>query len=317
MRTRFKGPSSDRLYVARVCGGGTTNGGPNSAQLDSFHGDLVPVAFNTNTSTDAVNRSYARRRTRRSNPLADSRAQASATWYCQRRTADARQRKVLRARAPAARSVAGRRLLGRDHTADLALGVRDAHKQALRVAGGVDQSFTKAWSRVHGALRPAASPAIAGRLRRCASVLPVGQRRQGEPGQDLPRRDRSRPGVPVGTGGRGRHDRHGSPPPRSHREASPCPARDVRNAPRRHAVQDDKPMARCRATRGRTARWRRIRRRRVDVPDGLAIGPCGDRGLYRRHAIRRPTSSSPTARSTESSAGRSRTATRRRRSPPR
>ena len=85
MRTRFKGPSSDRLYVrldalaGGTGGGGTTNGGPNSAQLDSFHGDLVPVAFNTNTSTDAVNRSYAGRRTRRSNPLADSRAQASAT----------------------------------------------------------------------------------------------------------------------------------------------------------------------------------------------------------------------------------------------
>src|ERR1700748_1127470 len=65
MRTRFVGPSRDRLYVrldalaGGTGGGGTTNGGANSAKLDSSHGDVVPVAFNRNTSTDAVNRTYA------------------------------------------------------------------------------------------------------------------------------------------------------------------------------------------------------------------------------------------------------------------
>src|SRR5262249_20712117 len=65
MRTQFVGPSNDRLYVrldalaGGTGGGGATNGGANSAQLDSFPGGLGPVAVNTNTSTDAVNRDYA------------------------------------------------------------------------------------------------------------------------------------------------------------------------------------------------------------------------------------------------------------------
>ena len=65
MRTRFEGPAADRVYVrldplaGGSGGGGDQNAGANSAQLDTLHGDPVPVAFNTNTTTQAVNRDYA------------------------------------------------------------------------------------------------------------------------------------------------------------------------------------------------------------------------------------------------------------------
>ena len=62
MRTSFKGPSADHLYLrldplaGGTGGGGSQNAGGNSALLDGRH---VPVAYNTNTKTDAVNRDYA------------------------------------------------------------------------------------------------------------------------------------------------------------------------------------------------------------------------------------------------------------------
>ncbi len=158
MRTRFKGPSSDRLYVrldalaGGTGGGGTTNGGPNSAQLDSFHGDLVPVAFNTNTSTDAVNRSYA---VPTYEALESSGGFSSASVGYAGTASDGQQmldsanaltRYDSAPNGHVALTAAVR--LGRDHTADLALGFATTDKQALRVAGdAADQSFTKAWSR--------------------------------------------------------------------------------------------------------------------------------------------------------------------------
>jgi glucoamylase len=71
MRTSFQGPSTDRLYVrldplAGGTGGGTLpnattpeNAGGNSAELVDVKGNEVPVDYNTNTVTDAVNRNYA------------------------------------------------------------------------------------------------------------------------------------------------------------------------------------------------------------------------------------------------------------------
>ena len=158
MRTRFEGPSSDRLYVrldalaGGTGGGGTANGGPNSAQLDSFHGDLVPVAFNTNTSTDAVNRSYA---VPTYEALESSGGFSSASVGYAGTASDGQQmldsahaltRYDSAPNGHVALTAAVR--LGRDHSADLALGFATTDKQALRVAGdAADQSFTKAWSR--------------------------------------------------------------------------------------------------------------------------------------------------------------------------
>jgi glucoamylase len=62
MRTRFDGPRGEQLYIrldplaGGTGGGGTQNGGANSAVLTS---QGVPVAFNTNTTTQASNRDYA------------------------------------------------------------------------------------------------------------------------------------------------------------------------------------------------------------------------------------------------------------------
>jgi glucoamylase len=62
MRTRFEGPTGDRLYVrldplaGGTGGGGSQNAGGNSAEIV---GNDVPVAFNRNTTTNAVNRDFA------------------------------------------------------------------------------------------------------------------------------------------------------------------------------------------------------------------------------------------------------------------
>jgi glucoamylase len=67
MRISFSGPASDHLYLrldplaGGTGGGGSENAGGNSALLagEPGHGGPIPVAFNTNTTTDATNRSYA------------------------------------------------------------------------------------------------------------------------------------------------------------------------------------------------------------------------------------------------------------------
>jgi glucoamylase len=65
MRTSFQGRSGDQLYVrldplaGGTGGGGAQNAGGNSAVLTTDSGQTVPVAFNTNTVTNAVNRDYA------------------------------------------------------------------------------------------------------------------------------------------------------------------------------------------------------------------------------------------------------------------
>ncbi len=65
MRTRFAGPAGDQLYVrldplaGGTGGGGAQNAGANSATLADWRGRTVPMAFNTNTTTDATNRHYA------------------------------------------------------------------------------------------------------------------------------------------------------------------------------------------------------------------------------------------------------------------
>ena len=62
MQTKFEGRRSDRLYVrldplaGGTGGGGSQNAGGNSAEIV---GNNIPMAFNTNTTTNAVNRTYA------------------------------------------------------------------------------------------------------------------------------------------------------------------------------------------------------------------------------------------------------------------
>ncbi len=65
MRVRFDGPATDHVYVrldplaGGTGGGGDENAGGNTATLVSDHGATIPVASNTNTTTQATNRDYA------------------------------------------------------------------------------------------------------------------------------------------------------------------------------------------------------------------------------------------------------------------
>jgi glucoamylase len=65
MNIRFDGPRGDRVFVrldplaGGTGGGGDQNAGGNSATLASNRGTTIPVASNTNTSTQATNRDYA------------------------------------------------------------------------------------------------------------------------------------------------------------------------------------------------------------------------------------------------------------------
>jgi glucoamylase len=65
MQVSFDGPAADHVYLrldplaGGTGGGGAQNSGGNSAILHSGANGPVPVAFNTNTTTQAVNRSYA------------------------------------------------------------------------------------------------------------------------------------------------------------------------------------------------------------------------------------------------------------------
>ncbi len=65
MRTTFHGPAGDALYVrldplaGGTGGGGAQNGGGNSAVLAGTPAHPTPVAYNTNTTTNATNRTYA------------------------------------------------------------------------------------------------------------------------------------------------------------------------------------------------------------------------------------------------------------------
>jgi glucoamylase len=65
MQVSFQGSASDQLYVrldplaGGTGGGGSQNAGGNSAELAQVGNRPVPVAYNTNTTTDAVNRDYA------------------------------------------------------------------------------------------------------------------------------------------------------------------------------------------------------------------------------------------------------------------
>jgi glucoamylase len=64
MRTSFRGPGGDQVYVrldplaGGTGGGGAQNAGGNTALVDTTNNN-IPVAFNTNKTTDAVNRDYA------------------------------------------------------------------------------------------------------------------------------------------------------------------------------------------------------------------------------------------------------------------
>ena len=84
MRTRFEGPAADQVYVRlEPLAGGTGGGGTRTPAQHRQAGQpprrSVPVAFNTNTVTQAINRDYAVPTFEALSPRAGSRPRASAT----------------------------------------------------------------------------------------------------------------------------------------------------------------------------------------------------------------------------------------------
>ncbi len=216
MRTTFTGPRSDQLYVrldplaGGTGGGGSQNAGGNTAALDTVAGRPVPVASNTNTVTQAVNRDYA---VPTYEALEGSGGFSTASVGYAGSASDGLtmldSTRQLTTYDSAPNGHVALTAAPRSRSFNLALGFGKTDSAALAAAGGaVAQRFDSAfgsYERQWGALRRRAPPALArARRRRGARVLRVRQRREGERGQDVPGRDRRRPGLavgPVGPGG--------------------------------------------------------------------------------------------------------------------
>jgi glucoamylase len=158
MRTRFNGPRGDRLYVrldplaGGTGGGGSQNAGGNSAVLTS---QGVPVAFNTNTTTQASNRDYA---VPTYVALESSGGFSSASvGYADSASDGLTMLDSAHALTPYDSAPNGHvtltagLALPHERTVDLALGFGQTQSQALSTAGGaVSERFDGAWSRYEG-----------------------------------------------------------------------------------------------------------------------------------------------------------------------
>lgn len=176
MHVRFSGPAADRLYVrldplaGGTGGGGAQNAGGNSAVLTSAGGQPVPVAYNTNTVTDAVNRDYAvptYEALEASGGFSAASAGYAGTASDGASMLESSHVLTSYSSAPDGHVAltAGVRL-GRDDAVNLALGFGTTQAQALAVAGAsVSQNFgtvlgayLSGWARYDSGLRaPSAS----------------------------------------------------------------------------------------------------------------------------------------------------------------
>ena len=318
MRTRFAGPRGDRLYVrldplaGGTGGGGSQNAGGNSAVVTA---QGVPVAFNTNTTTTASNRDYAvptYMALESSNgfssasvgyadsasdgqTMLDSAHSLTTVHLGARRPRDPHRRPARAARpdrrpGPRLREDAGSGPLCRRH-----LGAPALRPRVVPLRAAV------------AALRPRApSPLPRPRRRRGPRVLRVGQRGQGQRGQDVPWRDRRRSRLAVGPG-RARRillpavSRCTSAPIArcsraiSTRRSPACWWRATSappgTPPASCSSASSSPMARCRATRWRTARSRptpaALQLDETSYPILMAwqSGLARDSSLYANHVI--------------------------------
>ncbi|HSC05149.1 MAG TPA: glycoside hydrolase family 15 protein, partial [Solirubrobacteraceae bacterium] len=170
MRTRFDAPRGDQLYVrldplaGGTGGGGSQNAGGNSAVLT---GNGVPVAFNTNTTTQASNRDYA---VPTYMALESSGGFSSASVGYADSASDgltmlgSAHKLTPYDSAPDGHVTLTAGLsLPRDRTVDLALGFGETQSDALSTAAGaVSRRFDDTWSRYeagwlrydHGLRRP-------------------------------------------------------------------------------------------------------------------------------------------------------------------
>ena len=164
MRARFEAPSGDRLYVrldplAGGTGGGVLrnatspqNAGGNTAELARVAGQTVPVDFNTNTKTAAVNRDYAvptYMALEASSGFSSASVGYQDTASDGLKMLDTSHSLTTYGSAPNGHVTLTARLAAKpDSTLTLALGFGQTERQALSVAGAsVRQRFGRVWSR--------------------------------------------------------------------------------------------------------------------------------------------------------------------------
>jgi glucoamylase len=155
MRTRFEAPRGDQLYVrldplaGGTGGGGPQNAGGNSAVLTS---QGVPVAFNTNTVTNASNRDYAVP-TYMALESSDGFSSASVGYADsasdgQTMLDSAHSLTTYNSASNGHVTLTAGVALPHDGTVDLALGFGETQAEAISTAGAsVGQRFDDAWSR--------------------------------------------------------------------------------------------------------------------------------------------------------------------------
>ncbi|HUA43708.1 MAG TPA: glucodextranase DOMON-like domain-containing protein [Solirubrobacteraceae bacterium] len=163
MRTSFYGPRGDQLYVrldplAGGTGGGTLpnptspeNAGGNSAELADFDGQTVPVDYNTNTMTDAVNRNYAvptYMALESSSGFSSESVGYAGTPSDGLTMLDGAHALTTYSQAPDGHvTLTAGVVLPRNHTMNLALGFGQSENQALSVAqASVNQNFDRVWA---------------------------------------------------------------------------------------------------------------------------------------------------------------------------
>ena len=155
MRTSFDGPPADQLYVrldplaGGTGGGGSQNAGGNSAVIAPGN---IPVAFNTNTKTNAVNRDYAvptYMALQSSSGFGATSAGYAGSASDGLTTLDANQSLAPYTSAPDGHvALTAAVQLPRDRTVNLALGFGQTQPQAISVAGAsVSRQFDDSWFR--------------------------------------------------------------------------------------------------------------------------------------------------------------------------
>ncbi len=158
MRVHFSGPRADQLYVrldplaGGTGGGGTQNAGGNSAILAPAYRGRVPVAYNTNTVTQAVNRDYAvptYEALQASTGFTAASVGYAGTASDGLTMLDASHQLTTYGSASNGHvALTARVRLGRDRTTNLALGFGTTQGAAVATAGrSVRQSFDRAWRR--------------------------------------------------------------------------------------------------------------------------------------------------------------------------
>ncbi len=281
-------------------GGGAPNGGADSAVVDTSTGSQVPVSFDTNTTSQA-DRAYAV-------PSylalrADRPFTAVSSGFVGEPSDGLTQLDANHALGPITTTATNGNVeqtagisLGNDRSTTLALGFGTTQPAAVQTATATEStslaslvaSYQRGWAKYDAGLRRphlagsglSAGEAADGNQR----LLPVGQRREGVGGQDVPGRDHRRAGRAVGAVDRG--ERPEQPVlDRLPRGVLPRPLRGVDGAVHRRRPEDragHRPLPAARQPAGGRVRAPQLAARRhqgagrVQHPARRVVVPAAD-----------------------------------------